>query len=196
MLNIVYNDSHHVYSTIRIILMIKETVHSPHIKPGEEKFAGSILLYNLDHTDDHGLYCLFDPESKDYHDKKTLQIQLQETIKNISRTSHGKISLRKIARVLSNDISSSIIQEIETVAEEAEHSDQLKFLVENFFSTIFRKIIDNTATTPPPPELINYLLYYFAAQKPEFLLIIDSFIKIILNENGAFSREIIQRTQR
>ena len=143
---------------------------------------------------DHGLYCLFDYQRESYHDKKTLQAGFRKALHAVQGTDPGLQLLKKMEALDSTDFSLPIINEIESIAREAGKSPEMKFLVDCFLATILYDVVSRARRIPPPSQLLNYLLYYFAEQQPEFLLLIDSFITIILNEERVFSRELIQLT--
>ena len=159
-------------------------------------FPINLISSSLDQADDYGLYCLFDPQSQSYRDKKTLQTQFEKAVKKISGRPWGIKLLNKIRILNDKDFTPQmIITEIESIVSESDHSEASKFIVDNFLATILKDIVSHSKRIKHPPlQLLNFLLYYFVEQQPEFLLIVDSFTQIILNEEGLFSREIIQKT--
>ncbi len=109
----------------------------------------SILFKNLEQINDFGLYCLFAPHHQSYKDKKTLTHQFKLSYANVSATKEGLNLLTRAVEILKKKFSLRALAEIELLSEQADDSEDFKFIFYVMLAAIMQNCVNKAGKTPP-----------------------------------------------
>lgn len=143
------------------------------------------LLSDFLHSlNDHGLGFLFSDQIK-YHDPGNIHRKLQESIKCFHQTKGIESIFHKLVSTDNVDIGLKI-ENIDKFLKKSGLPENTQAGINNLLDVILAKILSQMArdrNRTSHPQNLRHILSYFSEKKPDFLLIAESLLKIIPDQN-------------
>lgn len=158
------------------------------------------LLSDFVHSlNDHGLGFLFSNQIK-YHDTTTIHRNLQESIKCFHHAKGIESIFHKLVGTDNVDIGLKI-ENIDKFLKKSGLPENIQAGINNLLDVILAKILSRMArdrNRASHPQNLRHILSYFSEIKPDFLLVVESLLKIIpdqdqfaIEERGRASRTLV-----
>jgi len=148
---------------------------------------------------DHGLGFLFSNQIK-YHDTTTIHRNLQESIKCFHHAKGIESIFHKLVGTDNVDIGLKI-ENIDKFLKKSGLPENIQAGINNLLDVILAKILSRMArdrNRASHPQNLRHILSYFSEKKPDFLLVVESLLKIIpdqdqfaIEERGRASRTLV-----
>lgn len=143
------------------------------------------LLSDFIHTlNDHGLGFLFSDQIK-YHAPTTIHRNLQESIKCFHQAKGIESIFHKLVSTDNVDIGLKI-ENIDKFLKKSGLPENTQAGINNLLDVILAKILSQMArdrNRTSHPQNLRHILSYFSEKNPDFLLITESLLKIIPDQN-------------